>query len=98
MNHKFTEQTVLVGTKHLLVGIMTRSLASQPCAKPTVVVLNTGIIHRVGHYRLSVRLARLLAGSGFHVLRFDFAGVGDSEARTDGLSPLESSLADLEDV
>ena len=97
MNHKFTEQAVLVGTRHFLVGIMARS-AAQPNTKPTVVVLNTGIIHRVGHHRLSVTLARLLAGAGFNVLRFDFAGIGDSEARTDGLSPLESSLADLNDA
>ena len=32
------------------------------------------------------------------MLRFDFAGIGDSEPRTDGLSPLDSSLADLGEV
>jgi pimeloyl-ACP methyl ester carboxylesterase len=98
MTHKFTEQTVLAGTKRSLVGIMTRSSSVQANMKPTVVILNTGIIHRIGHHRMSVALARLLAVAGFNVLRFDFAGVGDSEPRVDGLSPLESSLADLNEV
>jgi pimeloyl-ACP methyl ester carboxylesterase len=98
MIHKFTEQTVLAGTKHSLVGVMTRSSVVQPSMKPTVVILNTGIIHRVGHHRMSVTLARRLAAAGFHALRFDFAGVGDSETRMDGLSPLDSSLADLGEV
>jgi pimeloyl-ACP methyl ester carboxylesterase len=98
MIHNFTEHTVLAGTRHPLVGIMTRSSVAQPNVKPTVVILNTGIIHRAGHHRMSVTLARRLAGAGFNVLRFDFAGVGDSETRSDGLSPLDSALADLSEA
>lgn len=47
---------------------------------PAIVLLNSGIIHRVGLNRLHVRLARRLALEGFVVLRFDFSGVGDSKA------------------
>ena len=56
---------------------------------PAVVMLNAGIIHRVGPNRLYVKIARELAAAGFRTFRFDFSGVGDSEARSDGV-PFES--------
>lgn len=63
-----------------------------------IVILNAGIIHRVGPSRLNVLLARALAEAGYTVLRFDLSGIGDSEARSDGLPPLESSLADIREA
>ena len=98
MIHKISEQAVLLGKQHSLVGIMTRAVTAAPSRHPTVVILNTGIMHRVGHHRMFVTLSRALAGVGFNVLRFDFAGIGDSEPRTDSLSPLDSSLTDLGEV
>jgi dienelactone hydrolase len=98
MIKKISEKAVLLGDQHSLVGIMTRAVTSTPNSNPTVVILNTGIVHRVGHHRMFVSLSRALAGNGFDVLRFDFAGIGDSEPRTDSLSPLDSSLADLREV
>ncbi len=41
-------------------------------------LLNPGIKSRVAPNRLNVRLARLLAAHGYHVLRFDPPGIGDS--------------------
>jgi pimeloyl-ACP methyl ester carboxylesterase len=96
MTHKVNEQVVRLGKHRSLVGIMAR--AALPGERATVVILNTGIAHRVGHHRMFVTLARLLAREGFNVLRFDFSGIGDSEPRRDSLSPLASSLADLDDV
>jgi pimeloyl-ACP methyl ester carboxylesterase len=98
MIKKISERAVLLGKQRSLVGIMTRAVTGAPNSNPTVVILNTGIVHRVGHHRMFVTLARALAGAGFNVLRFDFAGIGDSEPRTDSLSPLDSSLADLGEV
>lgn len=98
MNLKINEHVHLLGRQRSLVGIMTRAPAAVSNQNPTVLILNTGIVHRVGHHRMFVSLSRALAGIGFNVLRFDFAGVGDSEPRTDGLSPLDSSLADLDEV
>jgi len=98
MIQKVSEHAVLLGKQHSLVGIMTRAVAAAPSSNPTVVILNTGIVHRVGHHRMFVTLARILAGAGFNVLRFDFAGIGDSEPRPDSLSPVDSSLADLNEV
>lgn len=49
--------------------------------RPGLILLNGGIIHRVGPNRLYVELARHVAdGPGHAVLRFDLAGIGDSDA------------------
>jgi pimeloyl-ACP methyl ester carboxylesterase len=47
---------------------------------------------------MNVTLARVLAARGFSVLRFDLSGLGDSEMRSDGLAPLEASMADIREV
>jgi dienelactone hydrolase len=65
---------------------------------PAVVILNTGIVHRVGHHRMYVSLSRKLAGAGHLVLRFDLSGIGDSEQRHDKLSTIDSSLADIREA
>ena len=46
--------------------------------KPAVVLLNAGILHRVGPYRLHVDLARKLVSMNFTVLRFDLSGMPTS--------------------
>ncbi len=91
------EQAVLLGERKSLVGIVTQS--SAPDADlPAVVILNAGIVHRVGPNRAFVMLARRLAAMGHTVLRFDFSGIGDSDARNDGREPLDATLADLREV
>jgi pimeloyl-ACP methyl ester carboxylesterase len=98
MSGEYTEQAVQLGSRRSLVGIFSRPRT--PCAPdtPTVVILNTGVVHRVGHHRMYVTLSRQLAAAGHQVLRFDFSGIGDSAQRTDQLSPLDSSLSDIHDV
>jgi pimeloyl-ACP methyl ester carboxylesterase len=96
---KISEQAVLLGKRKSLVGIITQSVGStESCEGLAVVILNTGIIHRVGHHRMYVTFSRVLAEVGYTVLRFDLAGIGDSDNRADNLSPLESSLADITEV
>jgi dienelactone hydrolase len=51
-----------------------------------LVLLNAGVIHRVGPNRLSVKLAREFAELGLSTLRFDLSGLGDSPPRTDTTS------------
>src|SRR5690606_31730993 len=63
-----------------------------------VVILSAGIIHRVGPNRLHVELARALSAAGCTSLRFDLSGIGDSEKRSDGLPPLDASLADIREA
>lgn len=71
------ESALHFGPAGALVGILTEPAQPRPGA-PAVVILNAGIIHRVGPHRLHVRMARHLAGLGFPVLRIDQGGVGDS--------------------
>lgn len=65
---------------------------------PAVIVLNAGIIHRVGPHRLHVKIARTLAPLGFVVLRFDFSGIGDSPARSDHLPFEESAVSEAQEA
>lgn len=43
------------------------------------IMLNAGVVHRMGPHRFNVRLARQLAEQGWPSLRFDLAGQGDSD-------------------
>jgi pimeloyl-ACP methyl ester carboxylesterase len=95
---KLSEQVVTIGSRKSLVGIFTQAVGlAAPADGVTVVILNTGIIHRVGHHRMYVTFSRALASAGYNVLRFDFSGIGDSGNREDSLPPLESCLADIKD-
>jgi pimeloyl-ACP methyl ester carboxylesterase len=44
-----------------------------------VLLLSPGIKGRVGPHRLYLKIAEPLVAAGFHVLRFDYYGLGDSE-------------------
>jgi pimeloyl-ACP methyl ester carboxylesterase len=93
------EQPVLLGQSGSLVGVLTEaSETKRDESLPAVILLNAGLVHRVGPNRLYVRMARNLATLGFLVLRFDFSGVGDSAARSDHLPFHESSVAEAQEA
>jgi len=96
---RVVEQALLLGPRKSMVGVITpaSAQASLPDA-PFVVILNAGIIHRVGPNRMHVLLARALAAAGFGVLRVDLSGLGDSEARNDALPPLDATMADIREI
>lgn len=89
---------MLLGARQSLVGIVTRPSTPVPGPQPAIVILNTGVVHRVGHHRMYVMMARAFAGAGYTVLRFDFSGIGDSDRRTDQLSPVNAGLADIREA
>jgi alpha/beta superfamily hydrolase len=75
-----TRESVLTfGPEGKLVGILTEPTERGADSDVAMVVLNAGIVHRVGPNRLHVRMARTVAREGLTVLRFDLAGIGDSE-------------------
>jgi pimeloyl-ACP methyl ester carboxylesterase len=80
-----------------LVGVLTNPTAP---ATGTVIVLLSGRsgVSSVGRSRLFVVLARNLAALGYHVMRFDYRGTGDSTGVEQPWSMTAPFLADVEAV
>jgi pimeloyl-ACP methyl ester carboxylesterase len=91
------EDAVLFGAGRSLVGILSHPEDFDP-ARPAVLLLNSGLMHRAGPYRLYVKLARQLASLGFLVLRFDFSGVGDSLLRQDDVPQNRAHLLETREA
>lgn len=92
------EYAVSFGREQSLVGILSENGGADANAQddPTgVLLLNAGLIHRIGPNRIYVKMARLLASLGFVVFRFDFSGIGDSGPRKDKLSVAESRTDEM---
>jgi pimeloyl-ACP methyl ester carboxylesterase len=93
------EEALAFGELKSLIGILARP-ATEPSAstQPAVILLNPGIVHRVGPGRIYVRIARMLVALGFPVLRFDFSGIGDSPVRNDHLPFQKSAIKEIQDA
>jgi len=93
------EKAVLFGKKKSLVGVVTepRSVASST-KLPAIIILNAGLLHRVGPNRLHVKIARKMADAGFTTLRFDFSGNGDSTVRNDNIPFGQSAIDEIQDA
>jgi pimeloyl-ACP methyl ester carboxylesterase len=98
MSQRISEQAVLFGSWTSLVGIVTKAVSPASANRPAIVILNTGIIHRVGHHRMFVTMSRALGAVGYTVLRFDFSGIGDSSPRYDGLSLVDACMAEIREA
>jgi hypothetical protein len=92
------EKAFLFGERKTLVGIVTDPAPGTPKAGVAVVILNAGMLHRVGPSRVHVELARRLAASGFVCLRFDHSGIGDSVTREDGLPFAVSTVRETQEA
>lgn len=79
-----------------LIGVLNRPASA--ASRPTLVILNAGLVYRVGPGRLSVDLARWAAELGFSSFRFDWSGLGDSKPRIPPLGGVESAIADATDA
>ena len=88
-----TERVVCFGDEENLVAIVSEPSPSRQV--PGVLILNAGVLHRVGPHRLHVRLARRLAACGHRVARLDLSGIGDSRAMPGRMTFRESSVADI---
>ncbi len=89
------EDVMRFGSDGQLVGVVSRPAQPTPSA-PGLLLLNAGVLHRVGPHRLHVLLARRVAGLGFTCLRLDLGGIGDSTAATDAATFRESAVADTQ--
>jgi hypothetical protein len=89
------ETALLFGPEKSLVGVITDPPpgAVRP-GGPAVVLLNAGLVHRVGPNRLYVRLARRLAARGLVTARFDLSGIGDSRPAVERSGFAERAVAE----
>jgi dienelactone hydrolase len=92
------EEVVRLGSDDHLVGILSLPPHPTRLSPPAVIILNAGVLHRVGPHRLHVNLARQLAAIGFPSLRLDLSGIGDSRSVPSGLTFRDSSVADVQAV
>lgn len=101
----YRESVVQFGSGSHLTGILTEpgARASLPLGEgvsdaraPMVILLNAGIVHRVGPFRLHVNIARTLAQHGLASLRLDLSGLGDSRPRTGKLTKDERVRLDVD--
>jgi pimeloyl-ACP methyl ester carboxylesterase len=91
------ELILSVGAPTPLSGIITEPEANR-APDTAVVLLNSGVLHRVGANRLNVRVARRLAEAGLLAVRFDAAGLGESAARGPRATTLRPEVADTIEV
>ena len=63
-----------------------------------VIVLNAGLVHRIGPFRLHVELTRQLNVAGYPTLRFDLSTLGDSGASGGQHTRTQQVCADLDDA
>lgn len=93
------ENVYTFGKDDCMTGIIaTPNIDPKEDGKPAVLLLNAGILHRVGPYRLNVDLARKLTSNGFTVLRFDLSGIGDSNTRKDTRSYKQRAVDDVQEA
>jgi len=90
------ERAVLFGASGTLVGVVTSPEAAAD--GPAFVMLNAGLLHRIGPHRLYVELANALASLGLASIRFDFSGIGDSGARADQLPARLAAVEETRDA
>jgi len=90
------ERAFLFGQDRDLVGIVNEP-DGQACDKnmPIVILLNAGLVHHVGPFRMNVEFARSLSNQGVLSFRFDLSGIGDSNQHKDSRSNEEKILGDI---
>ncbi|TAL71397.1 MAG: alpha/beta hydrolase [Rhodanobacter sp.] len=89
------EQAFRFGRADHLIGIA--GLPATP-APVGAIVLNAGMVHRVGPFRLHVDLTRRLNAAGYPTLRMDLSTLGDSGASGQNQSHATEVLADVADA
>ncbi len=90
------EQACRFGRADHLIGISGSPTA--PTGDVGVVVLNAGLVHRIGPFRLHVDMTRRLNACGYPTLRFDLSTLGDSGATAESQTRDEQVCADVCDA
>lgn len=92
------ESVIQFGAANNLVGIVSAPTETLSADQPMALILNAGIVHRSGPFRLHVDIARSLAKQGYASLRMDLSGLGDSELRRDIREGQDRAILDAKDA
>lgn len=91
-----SERAFRFGRAQHLVGIA--GLPERAPGPIGVIVLNAGLVHRVGPFRLSVDMTRRLNSLGYPTLRFDMSTIGDSGATGESQTRVQQVCGDVDDA
>lgn len=90
------EQVFRFGRANHLIGIAgVPPAATSPVG---VIVLNAGMVHRIGPFRLNVEMTRRLNACGYPTLRFDLSTIGDSGSSGESQTRTQQVCADVDDA
>lgn len=89
-----SEAISIYGNQKNLQGIA--SIPGQyRCRDIAVILLNAGMVRKVGPFNMSVDIARNLASDGYFAFRFDMAGLGDSTKIKTGNTHIQNAIDDM---
>ena len=89
------ERILRFGEGGSLLGLVTLPSTTPAPGSTGLVLLNAGIIHRIGPNRLNVKLARRAAKVGTAALRFDLSGLGDSPPASGAVGFEKQAVRDM---
>ena len=93
------EKVCNFGPNNSLLGILTTPDADVAVeGAPIALIINAGIVHRIGPFRMHVDIARQLAAQGFSTMRIDLSGLGDSAPRTGKIESEDRAQLDIRDA
>jgi hypothetical protein len=89
------ETIVRLGDGERVLAVAT--LPPQPRADaPACLLMNAGVVHRIGPHRINVKIARALAQLGIASIRVDLSGLGDSPPAPGAAHSGAQTVADLQ--
>jgi pimeloyl-ACP methyl ester carboxylesterase len=93
------ESAHIFGSQVPILGILTEPSSDfSNDDRPVVILVNAGLLSRIGPFRLHVILARELTKIGFSTLRLDLSGIGDSGRHRDNRPRVDQHLNDIRDA
>lgn len=86
----------LLGPDRRLISVLTAPTTSGDEPPLGCILVNAGVIHRIGPHRINVKVARALAAQGIASIRLDLSGRGDSPASKSSLTLPQQTVVDVQ--